>query len=310
MDAINKEERGRAIQKFIGIYGGSLIVVIIISYFLFSVPAGIFKDKIEEFKTAEKEQAGLMSKIDAATTGLTNLVQTDKNYLSSTNDIEKGNLQTQSNQYQKDIGNFIAEVQKDSSSFISPIARRNSYNYVTAFTTILSYRNTITQLQGSLLAKGGDANELLKLQAALQACNTQLEIAKLAAITNARPAPSAGGGGGASNSGKEAQLQAQLQKVQDDLELCKREKLALQSARPSGNTGNMTEVQKASLLFETGEELYNKAQKTKNLIERRGILSSAKEVFEKSGPNFPDGAKMKEWMKKIDTELRRLSNMG
>lgn len=311
MDAINKDARVSAIQKFIGVYAGSLLVVIIISYFLFTVPAGIFKEKVELYKTTEKEQASLMTKIDGATTGLNKLVQTDKEYLSSRNDIEKGNLQTQLDQYQKDISNFISDVQRDSMNLISPLAKRNSYNYITAYTTILSYRNTIAQLQNSLLARGGDANELIKVQAALQACNTQLEIAKLTAAANARPAAPAGGGGGGTNNAKEAQLQAQLQRTQEDLETCKKEKLALQSARPSaGTAANLSDVQKASLLFETGEELYNKAQKTKNLIEKRGILSSAKDIFEKSGPNYPDVAKVKNLLKKIEDELKKLYNMG
>ncbi|HVM86774.1 MAG TPA: hypothetical protein VMT76_01210 [Puia sp.] len=313
MDAVNKSARSAAIGKFIGVYALSLLAVVVISYFLFNVPAGIFKNKIELYKTTEEEQAKLMAKIDGATSSLNSLVQTDKNYLSSTNDIEKGNLQTQLNQYQKDISNVISEVQSDSAGFISPISKKNSFNYINAFTTILSYRNTISQLQSSLLAKGGDANELIKAQTALQACNTQLEIAKLAAAASAKPAspPSGGGGGGAmTNNAKEAQLQAQLQKAQDDLEACKKDKQALQSSASSGKNSNITEAQKATVLFETGQSLYDKAQNTKNLIEKRGILSSAKDVFEKSSPNYPDGDKVNKILKKIDNELKKLSNMG
>ncbi|MBS1948754.1 MAG: hypothetical protein JST47_13405 [Bacteroidetes bacterium] len=311
MDAVNKSARNAAIGKFIGIYGLSLVAVIVCAYFLFNVPAGIFKNKIELYKTTEDEQTNLMNKIDGATTSLNNLVQADKNYASSTNDIEKGNLQTQANQYQKGISNVISELQSDSTSFISPISRKNSYNYAIAFNTILSYRNAIGQLQSSLLAKGGDAAALVKAQSDLQACNTQLAIAKLAAAASAKPAPPSGGGGGSmTNNAKEAQLQAQLAKAQEDLEACKRDKLALQSAQPSGKTSNLSESQKATLLFETGQALYEKAEGTKNLIERRGILSSAKDVLEKSSPSYPDGDKVNKILKKVDNELKKLSNMG
>lgn len=309
MDPLNKNERKTATGRFFGLYALSLAVVILAAYFLFNTPASIYKNKMQLYKITEDEQGKLLDKIDGMTANLNNLVQVDKNYLNSSNEIEKGNLQTKISEYQKNINNGLVDVQNDSAGFVSYISKKNSYNYITVFNTILSYRNTVGSLQNSLLAKGGDASELVKARSDLQACSMQLEIAKLAAAASSKPVPVPSGGGGGSNNAKEAALQAQLQKAQDDLETCKKEKATMVVPQASGKN-NLNDAQKAVVLFEAGTDLYNKAENTKNLIEKRGILSSAKELFQKSSPAYPEGEKVNKAIKQIDVELKKLSNMG
>ncbi len=311
MDPLNKNERKTAVSRFFWLYALSLAVVILAAYFLFNTPASIFKNKVQLYKTTEDEQGKLLDKIDGMTANLNNLVQVDKNYWNSANEIEKGNLQTKISEYQKNINNALVDVQNDSASFVSFISKKNSYNYITVFNTILSYRNTVGSLQNSLLAKGGDASELIKARSDLQACSMQLEIAKLAAAAaSSKPVPvPSGGGGGGSNNAKETALQAQLQKAQDDLEACKKEKATMVVPQPSGKN-NLSDAQKAIVLFDAGSELYNKAEATKNLIEKRGVLSSARELFQKSSPAYPEADKVNKAIKQIELELKKLSNMG
>jgi hypothetical protein len=52
------------------------------------------------------------------------------------------------------------------------------------------------------------------------------------------------------------------------------------------------------------------AGKTKNLIERRGILSAAKQLLQKSSDAYPDKEKLNKTIIQIDAELKKLSNMG
>src|SRR5580700_417964 len=121
MDPLNKNERKTASGRFFGLYAFSLAVVIIAAYFLFNTPASLYKNKVQLYKTTEDEQSRLLDKIDGMTLSLNNLVQVDKNYLNSSNEIEKGNLQTKISEYQKNINNALVDVQNDSAGFVSYI---------------------------------------------------------------------------------------------------------------------------------------------------------------------------------------------
>jgi hypothetical protein len=308
MEPLNKHDRSKAINRFFGFYAISLLAVILTSYFLFNTPAGIYKNKLRNYKVSEDEQEKLLAKVDGMTNNLINLVQTDKNYLSSTNEIDKGNLETRINQFLKNISNELVDVQNDSMSYISSIARRNSYNYINSFNTILSYRNTISSLQNSFAEKGNDATELMKVNADLNTCKLQLQMAttSLAAASNNKPAPSGGGGASA----KEAQLQQQLDRCQADLAACQKAKTANEAAVPVPTPTVTDESKKAIVLFQAGQDLYNTAQTTKNLFERRGVLYSAKQLFLKSSASYPDSDKVNKAIYQIDIELKKLMSMG
>jgi len=310
MEPVNQSVRSSAITKFIGLYGFSLLVVLIGAYFLFNTPASLFKNQIQSYKSSEEEQSQLLTKVDGMNSNLKNISLADQTYLSSTNEIQKGNLQTNLQDYQKTISDALSDIKNDTLKLASVLARRDSYNYILAFNAISDYRNTILSLQKTLQEKGGDATELLKTKALLDGCTQQLEIYKaLAASKPAAPAvvPVPAGGGGA----KEAQLQQQLEKAQADLAACqKAAKTGTAVPAPTQTVSNFDEGKKAVVLFEAGQDLYNKAETTKNPIERRGILISAKLVFEKSKPSYPDADKMNKTITQIDAELKKLSNMG
>jgi hypothetical protein len=310
MEPFNQPARSSAINQFLGLYVLSIVAVIIGAYFLFNTPAGLFKNQIQSYKNSELEQDLLLNKVTEMTSNLKNIALADQNYLSSTNDIQKGNLQTNLQEYQKTVSDALSDIKNDSAKLSSWLARKDSYNYIVAFNAISDYRNTILALQKTLQEKGGDATELLKTKASLDACSAQLEIYKtLAASKPAAPAvvPVSGGGGG--SNAKEAQLQQQLDKAQVDLAACQKAKAGSAAAVPV-QTANFDEGKKAVVLFEAGQDLYNKAETTKNPIEKRGILFSAKQIFEKSKPAYPDADKLNKTILQIDTELRKLSNMG
>ena len=69
-------------------------------------------------------------------------------------------------------------------------------------------------------------------------------------------------------------------------------------------------MNKSQIIFEASQDLYTMAEKTKNLIERRGVLSAAKQLLQKAGPAYTDKDKLNKLIIQIDTELKKLSNMG
>lgn len=305
MEPLNQTARTSAKNMFFGFYALSLLVVILATYFLFNTPAGIFKNKIKVYRATEEEQARLLSKIESMNGNLKNIIQTDEKYLSSTNEFEKGSLLGNLQEYQKNINDGLVNLKNDSSLFSSTVSRKDSYNYISAFNAIVAYRNTITALQKTLEGKGGDATELLKVRSQLDLCSQQLEICKMLAAKPVAAAAPAGGGGG--KSAKEAELQQMLDKSQADLAACQKAKAGtVVPVEPAGTN----ESKKAQVLFDAGQDLYTTAEKTKNLIERRGILSAAKQLLQKSANAYPDKDKLNKAIKEIDAEIRKLSNMG
>ncbi len=305
----NKTERRTAINKFIGFYSFSLLAVILSVYFLFNTPAGIFKNKILLYKSTETEQLQLLTRIEGMNTNLKNIIRTDEQYLSSNNEYEKGTLLGNLQEYQKNINDDLVNLKNDSALFTSPVSKKESYNYISAFNAVVAYRNTITALQKSLEGKGGDASELLKVRSQLDLCTQQLEICKMLASKPAAATPAAPGGGGGSNA-KEAELQKTLEKCQSDLAACQKAKSGTVVPAPAEPANVFNENKKSLVLFEEGQNLYTLAEKTKNLIERRGILSAARQLLQKAVPSYPDKDKINKSINQIDTELKKLSNMG
>jgi hypothetical protein len=306
MEPLNQTARSSAKNIFFGFYALSLLAVILATYFLFNTPAGIFKNKIRVYRATEEEQARLLIKIESMNGNLKNIIQTDEKYLSSTNEFEKGSLLGNLQEYQKNINDGLVNLKNDSSLFSSTVSKKDSYNYISAFNAIVAYRNTITALQKTLEGKGGDATELLKVKSQLDLCSQQLEICKMLAAKPVAAAPAGGGGG---KSAKEAELQQMLDKSQADLAACQKAKAGTVipvAAEPAGSN----ESKKAQVLFDAGQDLYTTAEKTKNLIERRGILSAAKQLLQKSANAYPDKDKLNKVIKEIDAEIRKLSNMG
>src|ERR1700730_4149388 len=176
MEPINQPARKSALTKFFGLFGLSLVAVVIVCYFLFNTPASIFKSEVKMYKGTEEEQEQLLNKIDGMVANVKNITVADQNYLSSTNEIEKGSLQSNLQEYQRNVIDGLVDIKNDSSKLASLVARKDSYNYITAFNAIVAYRNTILSLQKSLQEKGGSASELLKTKALLDGCTAQLEI--------------------------------------------------------------------------------------------------------------------------------------
>jgi hypothetical protein len=129
----------------------------------------------------------------------------------------------------------------------------------------------------------------------------------LATANSNKPAPSGGGG----SSAKEAQLQQQLDRCQTDLATCQKAKPVNEVAAVPIPTPTVSdESKKAIVLFQAGQDLYNTAQSTKNLFERRGVLYSAKQMFLKSSASYPDADKVNKAIYQIDIELKKLLSMG
>lgn len=310
MKSLNRDERTAAIISFSGMYGLGLIIVIIVVYFLFNTPAGVFKNSIRAYKSNEAEQEQLLGKVEVMTGNLRNILSTDEKYLNSSNDYEKGGLVTSLQEYQKNISDALVNLKNDSAMFASSISKKASFNYITVFNSVVAYRNTITSLQKTIEARGGDASELLKMKSQLDLCNQQLDICKMLAAKPVQAPASGGGGGGGGNLAKEADLQKLLDKSQADLLACQKAKQGTVPAVVAESSPVNMESRNAQLLFDTGQDLYAAAEKTKNLIERRGMLVAVRQILLKSSPGYPDKEKLNKSMLQVENELRKLSNMG
>src|SRR5580700_9074079 len=131
MEPINLQARKSALNKFFAVFGLSLIVVVIASYFLFNTPAGIYKSEVKMYKGTEAEQEQLLNKIEGMIGNVKNITQADQNYLNSNNDIEKGSLQSNLQEYQRHVIDGLVDIKNDSSKLASLVARKDSYNYIT-----------------------------------------------------------------------------------------------------------------------------------------------------------------------------------
>jgi hypothetical protein len=304
MKPVNQSARAAAIRRFLLIYGISLLAILACAWVIFVIPSGLFKETIQKYKATEQEQTQLVGKIDGMTINLKNIMQTDQTYLSSSNEIEKGTLLANLQEYQKKINDALVEVKNDSARLISTNSKKDAYNYIIAFNAILSYRNTLSSLQKTLAEKGGESAELVKVQSQLETCQSQLDLFKaLAAQKPAPPPPSGGGGGGGKGKEKEAELQRLLDDCRADLDMCVKTKgSAIPPVVPD-------DAKKAVVYFEAGESLYTTATKTKNLIEKRGILTSAKLMYDKAKTGST-AEKARKQIEQIDAELKRLRNIG
>lgn len=303
MKPVNQSARAAAIRRFLLIYGISLLAILACAWVIFVIPSGLFEETIQKYKATEQEQTQLVGKIDGMTINLKNIMQTDQTYLSSSNEIEKGTLLANLQEYQKKINDALVDVKNDSARLISINSKKDAYNYIIAFNAILSYRNTLSSLQKTLAEKGGEIAELVKVQSQLETCQSQLDLFKALAAQKAAPPPPAGGGGGGKGKEKEAELQRQLDDCRADLDMCVKTK---GSAIPPVITDD---AKKAVVYFEAGESLYTTASKTKNLIEKRGILTSAKLMYDKAKTGST-AEKAKKQIEQIDAELKRLRNIG
>ena len=308
MEPLNQVERKKAVNRFYIYYGLSLLLVLLATYFLFNTPAGIFKRKIRDYKATEAEQAGLLKRISGMTVNLQQIIGADEKYLNSNNELEKGSLLGSLQEYQKNINDGLVDLKNDSATFASSISKEDSYNYISLFNTMLVYRNTIASLQKSLDAHGGDASELLKMKSQLDLCNQQLEICKMLANKPAPAAPAGGGGGG--DKSKEIELQKQLDKALADLTACQKAKPGAPAPVVVTPTGPSGETVKATDFFDAGQDVYATAEKTKNLLERRGMLSVARQLMQKAAPAYPDKDKLNKTISQIELELKKLSNMS
>jgi hypothetical protein len=311
MEPTNQAVRNSSVNKFLGVYGLSLVAVLVAAYFLFNTPAGIFRSEVQAYKSTQGEEDQLLSRVEGLTANLNNIVKADQTYQSSTNDMEKGTLLSNLQEYQRTIIEGLVDMKSDTAKYISYLTRKNAFNYITIFNSMVAYRATIASLEKSLQEKGGDATELLKTKSLLDACNSQVELYKT--LANSKPAsqavvpvPTGGGGGGA----KEAALNQQIEKLKTDLAECQKSKGQVPIVQTPVQTGASDEVKKAAVLFDAGLELYNKAEVTGNVIEKRGILVAARLVIEKSKPAYPDGEKLNKAIIQIDKELKRLYSIG
>ena len=307
MEPVNQTERKSAFNKFWGVYALSILAILLTAYFLFNTPAAVFKHRIISFQGTEAEETQLLQTISGMTANLGNIIRTDERYLSSTNDIEKGSLLGNLQEYQKNISDALVNLKNDSALFTSVVSKKDSYNYITVFNAVVAYRNTITSLQKTLEEKGGDASELLKVRSQLDLCGQQLEICKMLA---AKPAAAPPAGGGGANKDKENELQKELDQSQADLAACQKAKAGTVVPVPAEPLAGFNDTKKAQTIFEASQDLYAAAEKNKNLIERRGILSACKLLIQKALPNFPDKDKINKSVQQIDAELKKLSNMS
>jgi hypothetical protein len=303
--------RRKAIYRFLGLFACSLLLVLIGSYFLFNTPAQIYKEKIQSYKHSEVEQSQLLTRVSGVTSDINQLVDGDKNFLNSANDLEKQNFETKINEYKANIITGVSAIKNDSAVSSSSEVKAYAHHYSSSYNTILLYYNVICDLRNQILQKGGDAAELLKVKEDLRACKADLDNAKLLSMLNNKPAqaqPQPGGGASKASADKINELEEEVKKYKKQADDCTQQ-LNAKSAEPvtqSPVAGPLTKTQVSGVLSNTAFQIYNQANTLKlNTIEQKSYLACAKEVF-LAAKEKDDNQRIEDMLTKITAQISKL----
>ncbi len=327
MEALNQSARSTAINRFIGIYSLSLLLVLLIAYILFKTPVSIFKTNLKEYEASQTEQERLLSQAGALTGNLKNIEQADKDYLNTNNDLTRGDLKKNFQQYEKNISDKLVDIKRDTAQLISPLTKKSSYNYIAAFDAILTYRNSIDFLRNTLEDKKIDVGMIEKTNTQLSVLTRENEMLKiqLAAKGSSTPAPGPGPNtGGGSNNAAMVQLQKELSQCRADMENLKKQpnndatavqlqkelsqcRIDLENLKKQrANDVDITEAKKAEVLFNAADELMQIAQASNYVPKKKYMFEAAKQLYEKVRVTYQQPAAVSSKLSQITAELRKL----
>jgi hypothetical protein len=187
MDPLNKIERKLAIWHFLLIYGASLVIPFAAAAFLFRTPTKALERENENLRFALEEQVRLNERLETMVTGLRRLGESDKAYISTTNDLEQGNLKRKINEHEGMIQSALYDLKHDTAEFKIVPTRQFSGKVITVVDAALSYRHTIAYLRDMLEKNGVNTQVVDKLNTELAAKNEKINMLQLLLARGATP---------------------------------------------------------------------------------------------------------------------------
>lgn len=181
MKPLNEVAKKRAISNFIGIYGLSLLGVLLMSFFVFRSPVKILKDEVNDYTALKVQHNYLVNKLNGITTQITDLVEVGK----VINKNPDSGLDTMMNHHKENINKAVGGLMIDSANRSIPLFKEDLTNYLAAYNAILFFcqnKNAETQILSTDINNGNETNNINKLQISkLQTDkdNLNIEIKKL-----------------------------------------------------------------------------------------------------------------------------------
>ncbi len=181
MKPLNEVARKKAISNFIGIYGLSLLGVLLMSFFVFRSPVKIVKDEINDYKDLKVQHQYLANKLSGITTQISDLVEVGK----VINKNPDSGLDTMMNYHKENISKAVIVLKADSANGSIPFFKEDLTNYLTAYNAILFFsqnRNDEKRILPASINGDKEANTFNKIQMSkLQTDkdNLNMEINKL-----------------------------------------------------------------------------------------------------------------------------------
>ena len=309
MDAVNQNIRKKSIGQFLGIYGLSLLLVLGAGFFLSSAPKSVIKEQLATCMASNAENEKLLLASDGITDNLNNIVQTDKDLVSASNDVAKGGLQSKMHEYEKNMQDGLIGLKRDTQQITNLLTKRLSQDYIVAYDALVSYRNLIGTLRSMII----NPDAIAKLNADLEACRKERDIYQ----AMAKNGGGGGGGGGAlvpvdaSKSLLDAcklELNSTRKNLEDSTNLLRgfrtQTKGACPPCPPVTNTGGG--VSEEQVLMNTAAELVVSSSSGGSGLEKTGWLKAAKSIYSKIQKNNPD--KVKAQLDDVNAKLKKLSS--
>lgn len=181
MKPLNEVAKKRAISNFIGIYGLSLLGVLLMSFFVFKSPVKILKDEVNDYTALKVQHNYLVNKLNAITTQITDLVEVGK-VISKNPD---SGLDTMMNYHIENINKAVSSLKFDFANRSIPFFKEDLTNYLAAYNAVLFFcrnKNDETPILSPDINNGNETNNINKLQISkLQSDkdNLNIEIKKL-----------------------------------------------------------------------------------------------------------------------------------
>jgi hypothetical protein len=318
MKPLNEDARRKATIQFIGMYAVSLLLVLLLSFFLFRSPSKIYRKQANEYIDFQNQYSDLIKKTRRATSEISDLAQVEKVFTSNSDltvDSMVKNLK-------KRIDTEVTALRQDASHQSYALLEKDLSNYLAAFDAIYSYSESLNRLKTNNhtpvnAAQAGNAQnqlrfELIRLRRdsmALAQENRELKsrpnnpnretspqpegsrTAQIAALTNDRN-----------------ELRAQVRQLQQ--QLANKDatiaghtdtitSLRIQ-VRNAGSGRQLTEHERAKIIFETIDRVINRWPSRRDPLER--VCSGIRTTLETIRSDYPDRAS-------LDRKLAELSRL-
>ena len=143
MKPLNEDARKKATIRFIGMYALSLLLVVLVSFFLFSSPVKIYRKQANEYLDFQNQYSNLIQKTRQTTSEITDLAQVEKVFTQSSDQTVDSMVKG----LKKRIDIALAALKADASNQHFALLEQDLGNYLATFETIRFYSESLSQLK-------------------------------------------------------------------------------------------------------------------------------------------------------------------